>query len=49
MFGYHGRYLRIDVSNGSATWVPLSEAVPRRFLGGVGLAASEPVAPAGPR
>jgi aldehyde:ferredoxin oxidoreductase len=38
MFGYHGRYLRIDVSTGSATWVPLQEDVLRRFLGGVGLA-----------
>src|SRR5438874_10180166 len=38
MFGYHGRYLRIDVSTGSATWVPLPEDVLRRFLGGVGLA-----------
>jgi aldehyde:ferredoxin oxidoreductase len=38
MFGYHGRYLRIDVSEGSATWVPLPEDVLRRFLGGVGLA-----------
>jgi aldehyde:ferredoxin oxidoreductase len=35
--GYHGRYLRIDVSSGSACWVPLSEAVLRRFIGGVGL------------
>jgi aldehyde:ferredoxin oxidoreductase len=39
MFGYHGRYLRIDVSSGSATWVPLPEEVLRRFIGGVGLAA----------
>src|SRR5205807_5721972 len=38
MFGYHGRYLRIDVSSGSATWLPLPEDVLRRFLGGVGLA-----------
>jgi aldehyde:ferredoxin oxidoreductase len=37
MFGYHGRYLRIDVSDGTARWVPLPEAVLRRFLGGVGL------------
>src|SRR5437899_3208367 len=39
MFGYHGRYLRIDVSNGAATWVALPEDVLRRFIGGVGLAA----------
>jgi aldehyde:ferredoxin oxidoreductase len=38
MFGYHGRYLRIDVTNGSATWIPLREEILRRFLGGVGLA-----------
>jgi aldehyde:ferredoxin oxidoreductase len=38
MFGYHGRYLRVDMSNGAADWVPLSEDVLRRFLGGVGLA-----------
>jgi aldehyde:ferredoxin oxidoreductase len=37
VFGYHGRYLRIDVSSGSATWVPFPEGVLRRFLGGVGL------------
>ena len=39
MFGYHGRYLRMDLSDGSARPVPLSETVLRRFLGGVGLAA----------
>jgi aldehyde:ferredoxin oxidoreductase len=38
MFGYHGRYLRIDVSSGATSWAPLSEDVLRRFLGGVGLA-----------
>jgi aldehyde:ferredoxin oxidoreductase len=37
MFGYHGRYLRIDLSTGTATEVPLSADVLRRFLGGVGL------------
>jgi len=39
MFGYHGRYLRVDLSSGKADWVPLPEEVLRRFLGGVGLAA----------
>src|SRR5579884_3664387 len=39
MFGYHGRYLRIDLSAGAARWVPLPPDVPRRFLGGVGLGA----------
>src|ERR1700674_2247831 len=38
MFGYHGRYLRINLSKGISTWVPLAEDVLRRFLGGVGLA-----------
>src|SRR5262245_18760088 len=38
MFGYHGRYLRIDLTQGSAQWMPLPEEVLRRFLGGVGLA-----------
>jgi aldehyde:ferredoxin oxidoreductase len=58
MFGYHGRYLRIDVTDGSAAWVPLAEDVLRRFLGGVGLgtylmhrecpAGVDPLAPAAP-
>src|SRR5262249_10866144 len=39
MFGYHGRYLRIDLSSGSSQWLPLPEDVLRRFIGGVGLAA----------
>src|SRR5882762_5559891 len=38
MFGYHGRYLRVDVSSGAADWMPLPEDVLRRFVGGVGLA-----------
>jgi aldehyde:ferredoxin oxidoreductase len=58
MFGYHGRYLRIDLTEGAATWVPLAEDVLRRFLGGVGLGAwllhreapagVEPLAPEAP-
>src|SRR5713226_579479 len=58
MFGYHGRYLRVDLSRGGAEWVPLAEDVLRRFLGGVGLAAYlmhreapprvDPLAPAAP-
>jgi aldehyde:ferredoxin oxidoreductase len=39
MYGYHGRYLRVDLSTGAATWVPLAGDVLRRFLGGVGLGA----------
>ena len=38
-FGYHGRYLRIDVSCGGAEFVPLDEAVLRQFIGGSGLGA----------
>src|SRR5262245_41904875 len=38
MFGYHGRYLRVNVSDGRAEFVPLPGAVLRRYLGGVGLA-----------
>ncbi len=37
MFGYHGRYLRVNLDQGTASWVPLPEEVLRRFLGGVGL------------
>jgi aldehyde:ferredoxin oxidoreductase len=58
MFGYHGRYLRIDATTGTAEAVPLPERVLRRFVGGVGLAAwllhrecprgAEPLAPANP-
>jgi aldehyde:ferredoxin oxidoreductase len=36
-FGYHGRYLRIDVSSGTSKFVPLNETVLRQFLGGTGL------------
>jgi aldehyde:ferredoxin oxidoreductase len=36
-FGYHGAYLRIDVSNGRVDRVPIAEAVLRQYLGGVGL------------
>src|SRR3954464_9140941 len=58
MFGYHGRYLRVDLSDGRAEGLPLPEPVLRRFLGGVGLAAYllhreappkvDPLAPAAP-
>jgi aldehyde:ferredoxin oxidoreductase len=37
MWGYHGRYLRIDLSSGSAAWVPLAAETVRRFIGGAGL------------
>src|SRR6202451_229177 len=36
-FGYHGCYLRIDVSRGSSEYVPLDDTVLRQFIGGSGL------------
>src|ERR1700710_1274949 len=36
-FGYHGCYLRIDVSTGTGEFVPLDDAVLRQFIGGSGL------------
>jgi aldehyde:ferredoxin oxidoreductase len=58
MFGYHGRYLRIDLTRGSSEWTSLAEDVLRRFIGGVGLgtyllhreapAGVEPLSPAAP-
>ena len=38
-FGYHGRYLRIDVSRGRAEPVPLADTVLRDYIGGSGLGA----------
>ena len=39
LFGYHGCYLRIDVSCGRVERVPIAETVLRQFLGGSGLGA----------
>jgi aldehyde:ferredoxin oxidoreductase len=36
-YGYHGAYLRIDVTDGRAVSVPLNEEALRQFLGGSGL------------
>ena len=36
-FGYHGCYLRVDVSRGSAERIPLSDSLLRAYLGGSGL------------
>lgn len=54
-YGYHGQYLRIDLSSGATRSVGLSEGVLRRYIGGVGLgcyillreeaAACDPLAP----
>jgi aldehyde:ferredoxin oxidoreductase len=38
-FGYHGCYLRVDVSSGRAERVPLSDTVLRQYIGGSGLGA----------
>jgi aldehyde:ferredoxin oxidoreductase len=38
-FGYHGCYLRIDVSTGNAERMPLAESVLRQYIGGSGLGA----------
>jgi aldehyde:ferredoxin oxidoreductase len=58
MFGYHGCYLRIDLTHGSLDRIRLSDSVLRRFVGGVGLAAflihreapvgADPLAPESP-
>src|ERR1700719_4363127 len=57
-FGYHGCYLRIDVSAGTSEYVPLSDRVLRQYLGGSGLgvkllldegaAVMDPLAPEAP-
>ena len=57
-FGYHGRYLRIDASDGSSASVPLADKVLRRYIGGSGLgtrllideggAAADPLSPEAP-
>src|SRR5215468_7630411 len=56
--GYHGCYLRIDVSTGRADRVPLPEPLLRRYIGGSGLgtrllldeggAAVDPLSPEAP-
>ena len=55
LFGYHGRYLRVDLGSGSGQVIELPSEVLRQFLGGSGLgvylmlregaAAAEPLAP----
>jgi aldehyde:ferredoxin oxidoreductase len=37
LYGFHGRYLRFDLSRRRGEYVPLEAAVLRRYLGGVGL------------
>ena len=57
-FGYHGCYLRIDVTRGDAERVPIADTVLRQYLGGSGLGArllldehgatADPLSPAAP-
>ena len=37
--GTHGRYLRVDLTTGDSSFVPLPDEVLRRYIGGVGLGA----------
>ena len=56
--GYHGRYLRIDVTSGEAEYLPIPPEILRQFLGGSGLgtwlmlregaATADPLAPPAP-
>lgn len=39
MFGFHQKYLKIDVESGSFQEVPISTEILRKFIGGVGLGA----------
>ena len=39
MFGYHGRFLRVDLSSGEIGDLPISEQQARDFIGGAGLSA----------
>ena len=39
LFGYHGRYLRVDLSAGTSQAIRLPQQVLRRYLGGTGLGA----------
>src|SRR6266705_2683208 len=58
MFGYHGRYLRVDLTDGTSEALPLAGDVLRLFLGGAGLgvhlllregpAGVDPLTPAAP-
>jgi aldehyde:ferredoxin oxidoreductase len=57
-YGYHGSYLRIDLTTGAAKHVPLADSVLRQFIGGSGLgvkllldegaAQLDPLSPAAP-
>ena len=36
-YGYHGRWLRVDLTTGRSEWVAMRPDVLRRFVGGVGM------------
>ena len=40
MYGFHGRLLHVDLSNGQSFWHELEESRLRAFLGGIGLGTS---------
>ena len=40
MYGYHGRFLEVDLSAGTTTEIPLSEEVLEKYIGGATLAAA---------
>jgi aldehyde:ferredoxin oxidoreductase len=58
MYGFHGRFLHVDLSTGRSSWRELEESRLQNFLGGIGLGTSllyeftppnvEPLAPANP-
>jgi len=58
MYGFHGRFLHVDLTTGTHTWHALAESRLRAFLGGIGLGTSllyefasagvDPLAPANP-
>ena len=58
VFGYHGGYLRVDVTDGTARRMPLAESLLREYIGGSGLGArllldeggaiADPLSPAAP-
>src|ERR687892_1116653 len=58
MYGFHSRFLHVDLSSGQSAWHDLAESRLRAFLGGIGLgtsllyeyapAGSDPLSPANP-
>ncbi len=40
MYGYHGRFLEVDLSAGTTTEIPLSEEILEKYIGGATLAAA---------